>query len=594
MAEDIHGVSTDQIPNLNCHEKNTPVCYSLSKSSSLLFCGTLGDTLAKAEIHKSLNSIPILPTCGQNNRHSPYGSNLSSTQNAKAIHFPVESNDDHLSVDKVEDKIQMKNHYLSADSSLAATEPEITQNFARYNVLENISLLGSSEMSLYEGEHTEQLDIPNMVVQKSYSDYCCGHRNSVPYSLKLHNKNSATYSSLSSSSSISRSGSDRNCNLSSITQDSGIVYSPSNVQNHITDAIYTDTDHNIPLCNMNDGNIQSDITVCVAPGTYHHVILEPRNSGNDLLRTGNVYSQSQYILKAYENVSEVRHCLPPLNFHNSCSTECSKVHEPRAKVDDTIAAYCHPMPIPSLQFSAGERGLLHTQSQLSSLLTISDTIAFPKLVSSVSESGLDTKKLLRCGQLTFPQTLISGAEPDVDISVMGNGDLLLKTLGSIHDGLEPPGMSAKMKDNWTMTSISFISTDHKYLPSCKDAEVQTVVIMENKSVSPIPCLQATLNSHLYPQHGSTFNLQCPKSPIREVRWDNEGMTWEVYGAAMDPEVLGLAIQKHLDIQIEQHVQPSELSGEMDQPAKEKRRSFRTVIQSLGQSNCCVRASSTSD
>ncbi|XP_028826517.1 G protein-regulated inducer of neurite outgrowth 2 isoform X2 [Denticeps clupeoides] len=41
------------------------------------------------------------------------------------------------------------------------------------------------------------------------------------------------------------------------------------------------------------------------------------------------------------------------------------------------------------------------------------------------------------------------------------------------------------------------------------------------------------------------------SPVREVKWDEEGMTWEVYGASMDPEELGVAIQRHLELQIKE-------------------------------------------
>lgn len=41
-------------------------------------------------------------------------------------------------------------------------------------------------------------------------------------------------------------------------------------------------------------------------------------------------------------------------------------------------------------------------------------------------------------------------------------------------------------------------------------------------------------------------------PVRDVSWDEKGMTWEVYGASMEVEVLGMAIQKHLERQIEEH------------------------------------------
>ncbi|XP_036404403.1 uncharacterized protein KIAA1522 homolog [Megalops cyprinoides] len=40
--------------------------------------------------------------------------------------------------------------------------------------------------------------------------------------------------------------------------------------------------------------------------------------------------------------------------------------------------------------------------------------------------------------------------------------------------------------------------------------------------------------------------------VQGVRWDEKGMTWEVYGAAVEVEVLGTAIQKHLEKQSEDH------------------------------------------
>ncbi|XP_072280169.1 G protein-regulated inducer of neurite outgrowth 2 [Pyxicephalus adspersus] len=601
MANNIHNLSTpscQEALNLMYIEKTVPGCYSLTKSSSAVPCSSLGSSQTKPELHKSLNSIPCVPKCDENSIQHSKSSNLFSTQDTATDLCQIKPSCNQLSGEKAEEQSQQKNHYLSADSSLAITEPEITQGFVRYNVSENISMLGRSETSIYEAESLEKLDIPSTMVQKSYSDYCCGRRKSVPRSVNAHNKISATYSILSSSSSTSGSGSDRTCNLSNVTQDSGIVHSLSNIQNNLMDAISPDGDHNIPLCHLDSSSIQHNITVYAVPGTHQHGILEPRNSANGFSNK-HVYSQSHYNIPGVmssDNISETK--LPPqtMVIHNSCSVQCCRSHEPMIKTDDTIAAYCHSMPIPSVQLSAGQEhsvGDSGSQSQLCSQLTFSEKFAYPKLVSSASESGLDARKLIRCGQFTFPQPLQSITELHLNSSVKGNNNLLLKTMNNSEDGLQiNPGV--KMKDNWTMTSLSYVSTEQRLPLSCKDAEVQTIIIMENKSVSTVPCLQTTGQSHLHPETGLSFNLQCPQTPVREVRWDDEGMTWEVYGAAVDPEVLGLAIQKHLEIQIEQHMQPSEMSGEIEQPPKGKRRSLRTVIRSLGQSKCCGRTNSASE
>ncbi len=39
-----------------------------------------------------------------------------------------------------------------------------------------------------------------------------------------------------------------------------------------------------------------------------------------------------------------------------------------------------------------------------------------------------------------------------------------------------------------------------------------------------------------------------RSSMKQVQWDEDGMTWDVHGAALDPAVLSTAIQKHLELQ----------------------------------------------
>ncbi|XP_071361469.1 G protein-regulated inducer of neurite outgrowth 3 [Trachinotus anak] len=89
--------------------------------------------------------------------------------------------------------------------------------------------------------------------------------------------------------------------------------------------------------------------------------------------------------------------------------------------------------------------------------------------------------------------------------------------------------------------------------------------------------------------------------VHDVVWDEQGMTWEVYGASVDPESLGFAIQSHLQCKIKEQerklmVQTSfrkSLSG-VNSPQhgrKTKRRQqniFRSMLQNVRRPNCCVR------
>ncbi|XP_029453600.1 G protein-regulated inducer of neurite outgrowth 3 [Rhinatrema bivittatum] len=86
--------------------------------------------------------------------------------------------------------------------------------------------------------------------------------------------------------------------------------------------------------------------------------------------------------------------------------------------------------------------------------------------------------------------------------------------------------------------------------------------------------------------------------VKDVVWDEQGMTWEVYGASMDPESLGIAIQNHLQRQIREHEKliraqcnQNRKSISSDTSSKKlKRRQhnvFQSILQNLRRPNCCV-------
>ncbi|KAM7008923.1 uncharacterized protein gprin3b [Tautogolabrus adspersus] len=89
--------------------------------------------------------------------------------------------------------------------------------------------------------------------------------------------------------------------------------------------------------------------------------------------------------------------------------------------------------------------------------------------------------------------------------------------------------------------------------------------------------------------------------VHDVVWDEQGMTWEVYGASVDPESLGFAIQSHLQCKIKEQerklvVQTSirkSVSG-VDSPQKGKKNKrrqqniFRSMLRNVRRPNCCAR------
>ncbi|XP_031797845.1 G protein-regulated inducer of neurite outgrowth 3 [Sarcophilus harrisii] len=102
------------------------------------------------------------------------------------------------------------------------------------------------------------------------------------------------------------------------------------------------------------------------------------------------------------------------------------------------------------------------------------------------------------------------------------------------------------------------------------------------------------------QLASDAKLQFKQSKqVRDVIWDEQGMTWEVYGASLDPESLGLAIQNHLQKQIKEHeklinVQSNQnrtsISSDTSSNKKLKGRQhnmFQAMMQNFRRPNCCV-------
>lgn len=93
--------------------------------------------------------------------------------------------------------------------------------------------------------------------------------------------------------------------------------------------------------------------------------------------------------------------------------------------------------------------------------------------------------------------------------------------------------------------------------------------------------------------------------VRDVVWDEQGMTWEVYGASLDPESLGVAIQNHLQRQIREHEKSAKaqssqtrrsISSDTSSNKKLKGRQhsvLQSMLQNFRRPNCCVRPAPSS-
>ncbi|KAM5159091.1 G protein-regulated inducer of neurite outgrowth 3 [Callospermophilus lateralis] len=108
------------------------------------------------------------------------------------------------------------------------------------------------------------------------------------------------------------------------------------------------------------------------------------------------------------------------------------------------------------------------------------------------------------------------------------------------------------------------------------------------------------------QLSTDAKLQLKQSKrVKDVVWDEQGMTWEVYGASLDPESLGIAIQNHLQRQIREHEKLTKtqsdqtrrsISSDTSSNKKLKGRQhsvFQSMLQNFRRPNCCVRPAPSS-
>ncbi|KFQ31008.1 GRIN2-like, partial [Merops nubicus] len=501
----------------------------------------------------------------------------------------VQTRSDQTASDNSESRTKTTNHFLMAGQSSASWETGDTKICVKSSTVENVS-----SARIVHQQSTCKMEEPGTALQRSHSDLTCSCKQQTHIT---HVETSATHSSLSSSSCRHDPPVAR---MSFQTQRYGSETNEStpHYQNLVTHFPVLPRDQKVPTNSFDSGGIPRNTTVYTDPGTFHTAVLGPHLPGNGFSNR-TVFSQATGIIcggLTYGNIPNSAYSPMVMTVHNSSAGPCNMRQDSCMKVDATIPAYCHSLPIPSIQLvpqllcSVSESGKEQTPPGYFHSFSTSDILTYPKLVSSVSESGLDAKRVLKCcsipgEQLEHAQRCAQqeSAPPETKAACLAfssqqGADMVLTT-----------------KDMWTMTSMNDLTKGLKPALERRDAQVQTLPTMECKSVATSPATAAEGHSHMFPEVNLEQDLEASKSPVREVRWDDEGMTWEVYGASVDPEVLGLAIQKHLEIQIEQfQTEPAQLAEKRkEEPAPDKtskKRPFRTMMHSLRYPSCCARSS----
>lgn len=578
----LHTHSHQETLNSICHSAPSSSYHHLSKSSSnLAGMGRMdsGEMQGgKQELRKSFSSSACQARMRETDAGSTPSSEWSSTHSEVASTVRTVSS---LSPsDSTQSGPKSTNHFLPINKSSEPTERMDARVDTESGAVKNMSLAYGANP-----QPVSAMEDLGAAVQRSLSDLSCRCAQRSPIH---HMETSATYSAMSSSSGSGASAG--NLAFQRPRYGPTVYGNTSDYQSQTTQIPGTHGDPNVPAHIFDD---RSHNQIFSDPGTYSTTILGS-HAPRDNLSNSAMYAQGGIM---YSNFSTGMYPPGMVAIQNSTALPYNIRHEPAMKVDGTGPAYCHSLPIPSLQFiprlvcSVSESGKEQVSPGYCPSLPATGMATLPKLVSSVSESGLDAKRILKCSSGhgehgSQAQSYVQQGGPQQERKTT------YVVLNSRQNGTE---VVLKTKDTWTMTSMNDMNRGLQPPLQCKDAGVQTIPTKECKSVATSPSVVVEDHLHVYPEVNLEPEAEGEKSPVREVRWDDEGMTWEVYGAEVDPEELGLAIQKHLEIQIEQlqleSVTLSRKSTDDVLPEKdEKRMSFRTMMYCLRNPSCCAGSS----
>lgn len=250
-----------------------------------------------------------------------------------------------------------------------------------------------------------------------------------------------------------------------------------------------------------------------------------------------------------------------------------------SKFQEKFSAHCHPKPV-LLEPSDSCETMCDQQQSLAPPSVINQLI-LPQLTSSVSETGLNAKHLFQCCDLSCTWMC------------------------------KPPCIAGPQSQRHFCSGESCSSIGGQVRTMTRDIGTMTVQVLtedfgvqagenNNPHIFPEICLSDESQS----KSTDTQSQKCDEgkrlvgssnSPVKEVKWDAEGMTWEVYGASVDPVELGVAIQKHLELQIKETARhAAKTKSHQSIPSSQQSRWKRIhLIDSILTPACCSCSNSAS-
>lgn len=242
----------------------------------------------------------------------------------------------------------------------------------------------------------------------------------------------------------------------------------------------------------------------------------------------------------------------------------------QSKFHESFSAHCHPKHVLLEPSDLFETSTDHQQPPAAP--SVLNQLLLPQLTSSVSETGLSGKHLLQCCDLgcswmckppCMPGAHVQGhfCSRESCSSACGHVRTVTRDIGT---------MTAQVVTKDFGAQAGETNNPHIFPEICLSDESQSkgTDVPTGDEGKPV---------------GRSAN-----SPVKEVKWDAEGMTWEVYGASVDPVELGVAIQKHLELQIKETARHASKTKSRQTNGNSQQSRWKRIhlIESILTPGCC--------
>lgn len=119
----------------------------------------------------------------------------------------------------------------------------------------------------------------------------------------------------------------------------------------------------------------------------------------------------------------------------------------------------------------------------------------------------------------------------------------------------PPGSKLNLKSSVGSNS-NLVSPTSSMFPGSSGGEEEEELEKEDEEQEEKPTDEQTEQHSAHQERrrsclktqGEEKDEYARRSSMKQVQWDEDGMTWDVHGASPEPEVLESAIQRHLEVQ----------------------------------------------